>query len=93
MSMAKTYKFRITLYPSSTDNGFNSIALGSKTYHNDLFEGTFNEALAKREEISKAETRGHAAFLSMQFRGDRVPPGFNTRNDELYGGDRSVKLL
>lgn len=91
--MAKTYNFRITLYPSSTDNGFNSIALGSKTYYNDLFEGTFNDALAKRQEISESETRGHAAMLAMQFRNDRVPPGFKTRNDVLYGGDRSVKLL
>jgi hypothetical protein len=90
--MAKTYKFRITLYPASADNGFHSIALGSKTYHNDLFEGTFNDALAKREEISKAEERGHAAMLAMQFHGDRVPPGFNTRNDVLYGGDLTVKL-
>jgi hypothetical protein len=90
--MAKTYQFRITLYPAKQEIGSVAIAMGSRTYYNDEFVGTFSDALAKRAEISASEVRGHAAFLSMRNRSDRRPPGFNTKNPTLYGGDLSEAL-
>jgi hypothetical protein len=90
--MAKTYTFRITLYPAKQEIGSVAIAMGSRTYYNDEFVGTFADALVKRSEVSASEVRGHAAFLSMRNRSDRCPPGWNTKNDTLYGGDLSADL-
>lgn len=82
----KTYRFRITLYPATFGDGFRTVVFGSETYANGIVEATFKDALTRRQQISDAEPRGHAAFLGMANRNDRNPPGMSTKGQAIYGG-------
>ena len=81
--MAKTYDFRFVLRKaifSETDGvGFVTIPYGATAdvYHESCAELTYADAKSRLAELSAAEPRPHRAFLSMKYRDDRVPPGFN----------------
>jgi hypothetical protein len=99
--MAKTYAFRFKAQQTTFDEHFASVLYGpGRTISEENREMTFAEALAYLPEFSNKTPGPHRAFLGMQSRHDRVPPGFNkaTRHhdkteaaeaylDEMYGDE------
>lgn len=94
--MAKTYDFRFILRKaifSETDGvGFVTIPYGSSAdvYHESCAEMTYADAQRRlaelsAAELSAAEPRPHRAFLTMKYRDDRVPPGFNKNPNYIDG--------
>lgn len=89
--MAKTYDFRFILRKaifSETDGiGFVTIPYGSSAdvYHESCAEMTYADAQRRLAELSAAEPKPHRAFLTMKYRDDRVPPGFNKNPNYIDG--------
>lgn len=89
--MAKTYDFRFILRKaifSKTDGvGFVTIPYGSSAdvYHESCAEMTYADAQRRLAELSAAEPKPHRAFLTMKYREDRVPPGFNKSSNYIDG--------
>lgn len=81
--MAKTYDFRFIIRKaifSKTDGvEYVTIPYGSSAdvYHESCGELTYADAQKRLAELSAAEPKPHRAFLTMKYRDDRVPPGFN----------------
>lgn len=77
--MAKLYDFRIVLREAIFDG--KSVAVcyhGSKSvYAEKCVQATLRDAIRMRQELSDAEPRSHAAFLSMKYRDDRAAQGLS----------------
>lgn len=76
--MAKKYDFRIVIRRASFNRSMVSVPYGGSddVYNEECIEATLAEAIARRQQLSEAEARPHAAFLSMKYRDDRKPAGF-----------------
>ena len=81
--MAKTYDFRFIVRRAerSVRNGVEYVTIPyggtADVYHESCAEMTYAEAKHYLQNLSDGEPRTHRAFLSMKYRDDRVPPGFN----------------
>jgi hypothetical protein len=77
--MAKSYNFIISLQKAIFEGIHVSIIYGGReTNYGDFpFTGTLADVIAKRQVLSDAETRPHAASVRMAYRSDRKAPGIN----------------
>ena len=86
----KTYDFRIVIRRAEfTDyDGAEIVSIpygaSADVYTEQCIAGTLKDALSKRAELSAAERRPHAAFLTMKYRDERSPPGFKSASKALY---------
>jgi hypothetical protein len=91
--MAKLYDFRLIVRQAEFyERGGAAIVYGgpSTVFHECAEQLTFAAAQQRLRELSAAESRPHAAMLSMKCRADRVPPGFNDHKKTcVYGGEGS----
>lgn len=86
--MAKTYNFRFSAQRAEFRDGMVSAEYGGDS--NLGYEAkmcTLAEALAYLPEFSDKHPAPHTAFLGMQYRGDRRPPGFTKARKRI---DREV---
>lgn len=84
----KLYEFRITLQKAMRDAVDGSYAIvfgGSDTvYANEYVTMTLPDAIKRRDELSAAESRTHAAFVGMRHSRDRKPAGFGKLDGPIY---------
>lgn len=83
--MAKLYDFRFvtrraTFFRTESGNVMVTVPYGSSSdvYHESCAQMTFADAKIKLGQLSEAEQRDHKAFLTMQYRDDRKPPGLGS---------------
>lgn len=90
--MAKTYDFRFVvrkaIFSETSGVEFVTIPYGATAdvYHESCGELTYADAQRRLAELSAAEPRSHRAFLTMKYRDDRVPPGFNKNKNWIDKG-------
>lgn len=91
--MAKTYDFRFVVRKAERGvrNGIEYVTIPyggtADVYHESCAEMTYKDALHHLQNLSDGEPRTHRAFLSMKYRDDRVPPGFNKNKNWIDGGN------
>lgn len=91
--MAKTYDFRFIVRKAEkkTLGGgeYMTVMFGgtADVYHESCAEMTYAEAKHYLQNLSDGEPRTHRAILSMKYRDDRVPPGFNKNKNWIDGGN------
>ena len=84
--MTKLYDFRIMIRKAEYANGLVSVPYGNAQ---DVFLetcawSTFVDALAQLAHLSGLELRSHSAFLSMKYRDDTKPRGFDKAVRTIY---------
>jgi hypothetical protein len=83
----KQYNFSINAQKAEFYYGGVSVAYGSNcTLKSEDVMMTLKDAVEYLKHFSSTITEPHAAFLRMQFKGDRLPQGFNKAETRIYGG-------
>ncbi|MFY2597546.1 hypothetical protein ACOTHJ_14720 [Achromobacter xylosoxidans] len=77
--MANLYDFSIVVRHAEFDRGMTSVPYGDSKYvfAEKNVEMTLKDALAERQRMSDAESRPHAAFITMRYKDDRKAPGID----------------
>lgn len=85
--MAKTYEFSIFSQPAEFKDGFVSVTSGlsrSVEQQTTYFSGTLAQALAEMENFKDSTCIAPCVvFLSMKYRNDRKPVGFDAAKKSL----------
>lgn len=78
----KLYDFRIIIRKAEFSNGFVSVPYGASeyVYFERCSQMTFADAQNALREASANESRPHVGYLTMKYRDDRKPPGYNDRS-------------
>lgn len=78
--MAATYDLRICIRKAEfKENGLITILYGSSSdvLIEEIFHGTLNEAIARRQVLSDSLSEPHAGFIGMQYRSDKKARGLS----------------
>lgn len=87
--MAKLYDFRFVIRQAEFYPGGAAVHYGgpATVFHESAEQLTFTDAQERMRQLSAGEARPHCVFISMKYRDDRKPAGFNdTKKTTLYGG-------
>lgn len=72
----KLYDFRFVVRHAEFTNGMVTVPFGRAVYSETCAQMTLRDAKMELQRLSAAESRSHAASLTMKYRDDRKPAGF-----------------